>query len=406
MLARRPTRRDCVLAATLAVYLGAWAGSAYLPLPRTDLEIFFWPAADMGAAGQPLLAYAPRGQAIYPDANGPLSLLPLTGVEWVSKSMGWLADDHLHKAVTLVVFSLFLLLMAGEGVRAIESLRGMRLAQNPRLLAFAVLALAPPAWQSMAGFGHVEQPIEILLLLLAARYTAERRALPAGVALGLAVLARSPALLLSIPLIMALAHGRAWGRPATLVAAAGATVALVMTPFLLVDGTDVLHSLVFYRGALRVGAGSIWSLARGTGLETVAQHLDLLFAALLAIAVSAGLATAPGGLRGPRLYAAVAAAAAAFALLGKAVWPYYFFEVYAFTAVWALGRPRRLRVGAAALGAVIAMGLLAEVGSTTGLPQPQVRLEGTAMFVLLGAFLVFLALATFRQDRVPEPTAN
>lgn len=406
MLARRLTRRDLVLAATLAIYLGAWAGSAYLPLPRTDLEIFFWPAADMGAAGQPLLAYAPGGQALYPDANGPLSLLPLTGVEWVSKSMGWLANDHLHKAVTLAVFSLFVLLMAGEGVRAIERLRGRCLSQNQRLLAFAALALAPPAWQSMAGFGHIEQPIEMLLLLLAARYVGERQALPAGVALGLAVLARSPAVLLGIPLVLALARGRAWGRPTALVAAAGATVALVMTPFLLVDRTDVLHSLVFYRGALRVGAGSIWSLARGTGMETVAQHLDLVFATLLAIAVSAWLATAPGGLRGPGLYAALAAAAAAFALLGKAVWPYYFFEVYVFTAVWALGRPRQLRVGVAALGAVIAMGLLAEVGSTSGLPQPQVRLEGAAMFLLLGAFLLFLVVSARRQERVAEAAAD
>jgi hypothetical protein len=72
-----------------------------------------------------------------------------------------------------------------------------------------------------------------------------------------------------------------------------------------------------------------------------------------------------------------------------------------FTAVWALGRPGRLAGGAAALGAVIGMGLLAEVGSTTGLPQAQVRLEGTGMFVLLGTFLLFLAIATRRSDPAP-----
>jgi hypothetical protein len=395
-------RRGGVYAGLLLIYLAAWAGSAYLPLPRTDLETFFWPAADMGAAGQPLMVYAPGGQALYPDANGPLSLLPLMVVEWVSRSMGWLADGHLHKAVTLAVFSLFVLLMAGEGVRAIERLRGARLSQNHRLLAFAALALAPPNWQSMAGFGHIEQPLEILLVLVAARYAGERRAVPAGLALGLAVLARSPAVLMGIPLLLALARGRAWSRPATLVAVAGATVALVMTPFLLADRADVLHSLVFYRGALGVGAGSIWSLARGTGVENLAQHLDVAFAALLAAVVGGWLASTPGGLRGPRLYAALATAAAAFALLGKAVWPYYFFEVYEFTAVWALGRRRRLRGGAAALGAVIAMGLLAEVGSTTGLPPPRVRLEGTVMFLLLGSFLLLLVIASRRQDPMPE----
>ena len=388
-----------VRAALLVPYMAAWAGSAYLPLPRTDLEIFFWPAADMGAAGQLLQAYAPGGQALYPDANGPLSLLPLTAVEWVARTAGWLRDDHLHKALTMVVFSLFLLLMAAGVVRAVERLRGTRLSEVQRLLTVGVVVLAPPAWQALAGFGHVEQPLEVLAVLIAAHAVASRRAVPAGIALGLAVLARSPAVLFGIPLCLALVEGRRWRKGLLMSAVAVATVGAVMTPFLLADRADVLHSLVFYRGALGVGAGSIWSLARDTEVGALAQHLDVVLAALLTVAISSWLALAPGGLRGASLFAALAAAAGTFALLGKAVWPYYFFEVYVFTAAWGLGRPGRLRTGLMAMAAVILMGLVAEVGSTNNLPDVQVRIEGTLMFVALGTFLAGLVTAARRDAR-------
>lgn len=389
------SRRRWPYAALLVAYLAAWAGTAVLPLPRNDLPLFFWPAADMAAGGHPLMAYAPGGQALYPDANPPLSLIPLTAVELLTRWIGWLANEQFHKAMTYTVFSVIVLLMAREGVRAIDRLRGVRLTPAHRLLALGALALAPPIWQSIAGFGHVEQPIEAWMVLLAARFTAEQRPRRAGAALGLAVLARSPAVLFWIPLALA-ARSRSWRGAGFLTAVAAGTVVAVMLPFLLVDRADVLHSLVYYRGALGIGAGSIWSLTRGTTLGDLAQHLDLVFAAVLALVLNAWLAGAPGGLNAERLYAGLAVAAASFALLAKAVWPYYFFEVYVFTAIWVLGRPAptRLLVSAVTLGVVVALGLLAEVGTTTGLPLAQVRVEGTVMFLVLAVALgVFVARA-------------
>jgi hypothetical protein len=382
--------------ALLIAYLAAWAGAAFLPLPRNDLPLFFWPAADMAAGGQPLMAYAPGGQALYPDANPPLSLLPLTAVELLTRWWGWLANEQLHRAVTYTVFSVIVLLMAREGVEAIDRLRGATLTPVQQLLAFGALALAPPIWQSIAGFGHVEQPIEAWMVLLAARFTAEQRPRRAGVALGLAVLARSPAMLFWIPLALA-ARSRSARAAGLLTAVAAGTVIAVMLPFLVADRADVLHSLVYYRGALGIGAGSIWSLTRGTALGDIAQHLDLFFATLLALTLNAWLAAAPGGLNAERLYAGLAVAAASFALLAKAVWPYYFFEVYVFTAIWVLGRraPTRLLVSAVTLGVVVALGLLAEVGSTTGLSLPLVRLEGTVMFLVLAVAMgLFVARAS------------
>jgi uncharacterized membrane protein len=351
----------------------------------------------MVAAGRPLMAYAPGGQALYPDANPPLSLVPLGAVEVLTSQLGWMGNEALHRAVTYVVFSLLVLLMAREAVVAVERLRGARLSATHRLLAIGLFALAPPAWQAVVGFGHVEQPLEIWLVLLAARLTAARRPASAGLAFGLALLSRSSAVLFWVPLVLTTRDVR-WRGRLVLTAVGTATVVLLLLPFLLVDRADVVHSLVTYRGALGVGAGSIWSLLRGSPWEGVAQHLDLIAATILALALNAWLTTADGGIGGERLYAGLAISAASFAVLAKTVWPYYFFEVYVFVAIWVLARVRagHLLDGVLALGTVMTLGLVAEIGSTTGLPLPQVQLEGAAMFLALSTALMLFTIRARR----------
>jgi hypothetical protein len=390
----RRRRRDLWAIASVAL----WVAVAFLPLNPSDLDQFFWPSAQAALAGHPLMVYQPAGGAAYPNANGPLALIPLTAVGSVVRALGWMNALQLRRAVAFGVFSLFVLLMAREGVSAIERMRVKSLSLWPRLLAYGALTVAPPIWQSLAGYGHIEQPIEVWLILLAVRWLAENRPVRAGAAFGLAILARTASGLFWVPLALA-----AWRRKrrdvAGLTAAAIAVGLAGILPFYLADSGDVSHSLLGYRGGLAVGAGSIWSLARGTSFEGLAQHADLAFVAVAAVALNLWLARRAAGLGGRSVYAGLALTAASFALLAKTVWPYYFMEVYVFTTIWAAGQTGPTAGKARLLLppiVVSGLGLLAEGGVTPGLSITLVRAEGVAMFVLLGGAMLWIA-ATGRQ---------
>ena len=377
-------------------YIALWFGAGLLPIQPTDLDIFFWPSAKVAVLGHPLLVYSAGGQNTYPDANGPLALVPLTVVGLFVNAFGWLDAPTERRVVALAVFSVFLLLMAREAVTAVERLRGGRLAAYPRLFAYAAMALTPQAWQSVAGYGHIEQPIEIWLLLVAARLVGGEKPARAGVAFALAVLSRSSAVLLAVPLSLA-----SWQQHRAsafkLLAATAATGAAGLLPFLLADPADVIHSLFTYRGGLVVGAGSIWSLTYNTRLEAVVQHWDIVAVVAFGVAANLWLATRPGGLSGPRLFAAMALSSAAFAMLAKTVWPYYLFEVFVFGTIWIFGRwqPQDgiVRLVLVPL-AISTFGLMAELGPVPGLATNLVQLEGAGMFVALGltsAWILWLA---------------
>jgi hypothetical protein len=162
-----------------------------------------------------------------------------------------------------------------------------------------------------------------------------------------------------------------------------------LLPFYVADSVDVAHSLLEYRSSLHVGNGSIWTFSRGTPWEQVAQHWDLAAVGALVMAVNVWLAARPGGMVKGRVYAALALTAASFALLAKTVWPYYFLEVYVFTAVWALGRARASKLMLISpLVVVSGLGLFAEVGSTPDQSDALVHLEAGAMFALLAASML------------------
>src|ERR1700737_4642699 len=115
----RRGRRDLWAIASVAL----WVAVAFLPLRPSDLDGFFWPSAQAAMAGHPLLVYQPLGEMTYPNANGPLALVPLTAVGLVVRAFGWMGVLQLRRAVALGAFSVFILLMAREGVSAIERLR-------------------------------------------------------------------------------------------------------------------------------------------------------------------------------------------------------------------------------------------------------------------------------------------
>jgi hypothetical protein len=396
-----PSRMGAILTKPrtwIAPYVALWFGVGLLPFQPTDLDVFFWPSARVAVNGHPLLVYTVGGQALYPNANGPVALLPLSALGVLLHGVGWFDATVQRRAIALGMFCLFILLMGREAVAAIERLRGEPLHPTLRLLAYAVLTLSPLAWQSVAGYGHIEQPIEIWLLLLAVRWVGERHAMRAGIAFGASIMTRSSAVLMTVPLGLASLRGGLRQAAAFIAAAVAAAVAIVL-PFLLADPSDVIHSLFTYRGSLKVGAGSVWSLTRGAPLEMIVQHWDIAVIAAVVLATNFWLARRPGLDEGG-LFAALTLTAGVFALLAKTVWPYYLFEVLVFGTVWSAGtwRPEHGVVRLVLLPLAISVdGLIAEIGSEQNLALTYVQLEGAAMFVMLSLTLGWLLWLATRE---------
>ncbi len=390
----------------IAPYVALWIGVGLLPFQPTDLDIFFWPSAKIAVHGHPFSVYAAGGHALYPNANGPVSLLPLSVLGVLLNAVGWLDATVPRRGIALGVFCLFVLLMAREAVAAIDRLRGTPLIASVRLLVYALLTLSPLTWQSVAGYGHIEQPIEIWLLLLAARWLGEGRPLRAGIAFGASILTRSSAVLMTAA--FGLAGWRQSLRSAVLffLSTAAAGVAILL-PFLLADPSNVIHSLFTYRGSLKVGAGSVWSLARDSSLETVVQHYDIVVVVAVVLATNLWLARSNRFDEG-RLFAGMTLTSAAFTMLAKTVWPYYFLELYILGCVWAFGT-WRTQHGVVRLVllpiAVSVFGLIAEIGSEQYLPLTLVRIEGAAMFVMLALMIAWILWFAAREAASPAGIA-
>ncbi len=391
----------------IAPYVALWIGVGLLPFQPTDLDLFFWPSAKIAVHGHPFSVYAAGGHALYPNANGPVSLLPLSALGVLLNWVGWLDATAARRGIALGVFCLFVLLMAREAVAAIERLRGTPLIPSVQLLVYAILTLSPLVWQSVAGYGHIEQPIEIWLLLVAARWLGESRPLRAGIAFGASILTRSPVVLMSVPLGIA-GWRRSRRSDLAFFFGAGAAGAAIVLPFLVADPSDVIHSLLTYRGSLKVGAGSVWSLARDSSLETVVQHYDIVLVVAAVLATNLWLARG-NRLDEGRLFAGMALTSAAFAMLAKTVWPYYFLELYILGSVWAFGtwQPQDGVVRLVLLPiAVSVFGLIAEIGSEQYLPLTLVRIEGAAMFASLALMIAWIMWFATREPAPPAGIAN
>jgi hypothetical protein len=387
-------------------YALAWAILGWLWRgPLTDLDFFFLPAVRIALSGHPLLVYTVRFQGVIANDNGPLALVPLTAVGAMASWLGW-DDSRQLRALILATFSFFTLLMAREAVAAIDRLRGASLAGRSRVVAYGLFVASPTLLIAVLGYGHVEQPMELWLVLFGVRTLASGRTAAAGISFGLALLTRTLAALPLIPLgLLLLARGR-WRAVTWLAASAAFIVALGPLPFVLGDPKDTIYSLVTHRASLPVGGGSIWQLLVGTPYQWIAQRADVLFVFGLAVVLSMTVIAARKDLEpsSPDIYGLLALTALALPLLAKSVWPYYFLDAYVFGAVWWLGRagPVRLRrrlIGAAVPFIAVVGTLLTEyeMGSTTA----RVRLgEGVAMGAVLAVLTASLAI-WLRRDRAP-----
>ncbi len=332
--------------AAWGLYMLAWGLAGLLPINPTDFDAFFLPSARLAASGHPFNVYQIRYYASmypYPNANGPLSLVPLSAVAALAGRLGWLDDPSLRRMLAMAVFSLFSLLLAHEVLLAADRLREIPLAGARRMVAYGLILLAPTLWHSVLFYGHIEQPLMLWLALAAVRALTTRRVWQAGALLGLALLTRSAAIVIVVPLALVLARGRRGGDSLRLLGMAGAVVALGLAPFWLVDRGDLVYSLASFRGLLPVGGGTLWRLTYGTPLLDIAQHWDST-AILVAVLLATGLvlrARPDLNVESRDLYALLSLCALCFPLGIKTLWPYYFLDAYVLLAVWWLagGRP-------------------------------------------------------------------
>jgi hypothetical protein len=380
-------------------YAVVWAVAGWLwTVPPNDLDNFFLPAVRIALGGHPLLIYSVRYWAIIANDNGPLGLVPLTPVVSVASRLGWMDDVGLRRMLILGAFSVFSLLMGREAVLAIDRVRGATLEGLSRVLAYGVFVASPTLWMSVLGYGHIEQPMAIWLVLLGVRSLGSGRSAAAGISFGLAVLTRSLAALSLVPLgLLLLARGR-WRAVAWLAGSAALTVALGVLPFLLADPTDTIYSLVTHRGSLPVGGGNPWQLLVGTPYLWVPQHWDVLFVLGLAIALSLIVIVGRKDLEPSSrdIYGLLALTALTLPLLAKSVWPYYFLDAYVFGAVWWLGQTSAPAWGRRLIGAMVP--LIAIIGTLLTeyemeATTQRVRLdEGVAMGVVLAVLSIALVV--------------
>ena len=380
-------------------YAAAWAIAGWLwNGPPSDLDNFFLPAVRIALSGHPLLVYTARFQDVIANDNGPLGLLPLTPVAALVSWLGWLNDERMRRMLIMAAFSIFSLLMAREAVAAIDRLRGMSLSGLSRLLAYGVFAASPTLVNAVLGYGHIEQPMTLWLVLLAVRLLARGRSAGSGISFGLAILTRTLAGLPMIPLaLFLLARGR-WRAVVALGASAALIVTFGLLPFVLADPTDTIYSLLTHRASLPVGGGSLWQLVVGTPYQWLPQRADVLFMLGLAVLLSLIVISARRDLEPASrdVYGLLALTALAIPLLAKSVWPYYFLDAYVFGAVWWLGQPSPLARGRRLVGAVVpliaTMGtLLTEYEMGFG-PGPIRFREGVAMGVVLSVVSAALTI--------------
>jgi hypothetical protein len=414
-----PNRRDAhqrwkrrgLLALAILIYEIIWVITAFDLVNPTDLDIFFFPAVRIALAGHPLDIYQLRVGLIYPNANGPLGLLPVLLASWIASLRGWLLDPVLRRALLFAVTAPFPLLAAWEAARAVERFGG-RTCKWAWLLPYLTMLFAPELWLSALYYGHIEQIIAVWMVLAAIRMLSERRQIAAGALLGLALLARSDVTLIILPIALTLLARRQFSATARLAAGGAITVSAGLAPFLIADQSDTIFSLVTYRPALGVGGGNIWSLSDAPQFLAIGQQYDSALAIGLVLLLTLAFLAFKRDLTvaSPDFYLLLALTSLCFALLIKTLWPYYYQEAALLATVWALARLARplaaqRRPWSALAGpmvivwlprlAILACALLAEYSlemtNYGGWQHPWGIIEGSACVMIFALTLIWLA---------------
>lgn len=394
----RVTSRALIAGFGVAYVAASTISPLILKTTSSDLDLYFWPSAETVVAGHPLLIYSSHLHDLYPNANGPLGLVPLVPLAALANALRWAGSLGGRAALTGAVTSLFVLLLAYQTVGLIAAARGG--VRWPLAVACTVL-LAPVVWIAVLQYGHVEQPVELCLILLAITCSLGGRNALTGIALGAAVLTRTIAGLCVIPfLLIPLATRRA--RPAATTAIAVAvTIGAGLAPFLVADTQAVTHSLLTYRGTLPIGGGSFWVLVRQASWAGFVRSGDVYVGAAVAIALAAvtlrrkpALATTQAGLTG-----LLTIAACCFPVFAKTVFPYYLFEPYVLATVWWLARPGSALNWRALVPLLLTIDVFILNAMTTTPFSPWGAAAGVVSSAVIG---VAMALVTYDLLNAPE----
>ncbi|HEY6470057.1 MAG TPA: hypothetical protein VI434_09830 [Candidatus Dormibacteraeota bacterium] len=383
-----------------ALFVGTFAvASLVLKTTPSDLDYFFWPATETAVSGHPLLVYSTPLTIVSANDNGPLGLLPLVPVVAIANALHVAGNLGIRAALVDGVMAMFILLLAYQAVRLITR---ARVTLRQPLAAAACIALAPAVWIGVLDYGHIEQPVELCLVLLSVELAMRRSSAATGIALGAAVLARTVALFTAIPLVLVpLTAGRF--RPALVLAVAGAlTLVIGLAPFLIADHAAVVHSLVGFRGTLPIVGGSFWVLANGSFWPGIAQHWDAGIAAVLAVALV--LITlirrpqTPGTIAG--LLGVLTIASCCLPLVAKTVFPYYLVEPSVLSTVWWLARPGSARNWRVVVPVLLNADVFIAKAGTTVTTGAAWTVEGVASTVLIAAVIALVTADLFRNSRV------
>jgi 4-amino-4-deoxy-L-arabinose transferase-like glycosyltransferase len=266
--------------------------------------------------------------------------------------------------------------LSHEAVRSLDILLKRPLQGVRRLLAYGVFALSPELWHSVLGYGHIEHPLMLFLVVASVRSLLLRRADRAGILLGLALLTRSSAILYLLPLTLLLMAERHWWEALRFFAGALLTLAIGLLPFALVDRSDLVYSLLTFHGLLPAGGGSVWGVFEGTSLSQVGDHYDSFFVIGSCLVLPMVLLFRYRTLRlgSGDIYGILALCGLCFPLLLKTLWPYYYLDAYMFLALWWLASARplpslqarvRWLMGAGLPLSAVLAGQLAEYGLTS-----------------------------------------
>lgn len=322
--------------ALVALYLAGWAALSVLHPHPSDLEWIYLPAAQVALAGHPLHIYTIGLRHGYPLANGPVSIAVLAPVVALAGALGWAHSMTLTRLLVMAAFSLFPLLAAREAVHAIDRVAPQPLRGPRRLLVYEVFLLSLQLWQSMIYYGHIEQPLMLWLVHLGIRLLREDRPLRASAVLGLALLTRTTALVVVIPVVLLVLRRREWRTVVMLCGAIGGVVVCGLLPFLLADAPDVLYSLVRFHSTEPLVGGNVWTLLGQTPLALAARGSDGLVILLATVALSSViLLRRPAMAVGSReMYGLLAVCSLCHPLFVNMLWPYYLLEAYTFVALW------------------------------------------------------------------------
>ena len=337
VVGRAPRRGGWALRLLLAaLYVGGWSALSLIHLQPTDLDRFYIPAALVALHGRPLDLYSVSHQSAYPLANGPLSVAPLVVALAVAHALGWLRSVALTRLLIVAIYSVFSLLLAREAVHVIDRhapspLRGAR-----RLLVYEVFLISLQLWQSMLYYGHVEQPLMLWLALVGVRELGEGKPRRAGALLALALLTRTTALTIIIPVALLLAMRRDWRPLVRFSASLAGVVVCALAPFALADGPDLLYSLVTFHNSEQVNGGNVWTLVSGTALAVIPQRADGVVTLLAILAAAALVIRARPDLRvaSRDFFGLLALCSLCHPAFVNILWPYYFLEAFTFCAVW------------------------------------------------------------------------